>query len=163
MRAGNMTCVLDLQILFNITGCCRPKEVLALMGPSGSGKTTLLSIIGSRAQRYPAFGLALLVVCCMLCLTATGIAYTQMLCCMQCNAENGCHHIQWTEVEQALQAADRVCDAGKRHTCSLPVCHFTSAVAGVPPLPVQQGNVYLRSPLLCNTCAAGCNAQACTT
>ncbi|KAL0032350.1 hypothetical protein WJX79_006390 [Trebouxia sp. C0005] len=38
------------QILFNITGCCRPKEVLALMGPSGSGKTTLLSIIGSRAQ-----------------------------------------------------------------------------------------------------------------
>ncbi|KAL3132535.1 hypothetical protein ABBQ32_009078 [Trebouxia sp. C0010 RCD-2024] len=38
------------QILFNITGCCRPKEVLALMGPSGSGKTTLLSIMGSRAQ-----------------------------------------------------------------------------------------------------------------
>lgn len=38
------------QILFDITGCCRPKEVLALMGPSGSGKTTLLSIIGSRAQ-----------------------------------------------------------------------------------------------------------------
>ena len=39
-----------LQILFNITGCCRPGEVLAFMGPSGSGKTTLLSIIGGRAQ-----------------------------------------------------------------------------------------------------------------
>ena len=38
------------QILFNITGCCRPGEVLAFMGPSGSGKTTLLSIIGGRAQ-----------------------------------------------------------------------------------------------------------------
>lgn len=40
-----------LQILYNITGCCRPGEVLAFMGPSGSGKTTLLSIIGGRAQR----------------------------------------------------------------------------------------------------------------
>ena len=39
-----------MQILFNITGCCRPGEVLAFMGPSGSGKTTLLSIIGGRAQ-----------------------------------------------------------------------------------------------------------------
>ena len=56
MQSGHTVCVLNLQILFNITGCCRPKEVLALMGPSGSGKTTLLSIIGSRAQRYAASG-----------------------------------------------------------------------------------------------------------
>lgn len=58
-----MTCILNLQILFNITGCCRPKEVLALMGPSGSGKTTLLSIIGSRAQRYAPSELAWLLAC----------------------------------------------------------------------------------------------------
>ena len=38
------------QVLFNISGCCRPGELLAFMGPSGSGKTTLLSIIGGRAQ-----------------------------------------------------------------------------------------------------------------
>ena len=40
-----------LQILHDITGFCKPNEVLALMGPSGSGKTSLLSIIGDRAQR----------------------------------------------------------------------------------------------------------------
>ena len=43
--------LLLLQILHNITGFCKPNEVLALMGPSGSGKTSLLSIIGDRAQR----------------------------------------------------------------------------------------------------------------
>ena len=28
------------QVLFSVTGCCRPKEVLAFMGPSGSGGAT---------------------------------------------------------------------------------------------------------------------------
>ena len=54
MRAQVYACIhaaFLLQILHDITGFCKPNEVLALMGPSGSGKTSLLSIIGDRAQR----------------------------------------------------------------------------------------------------------------
>ena len=39
----------EKQVLFNITACVEPREVLALMGPSGSGKSTLLSILGGRS------------------------------------------------------------------------------------------------------------------
>ena len=36
------------QILDNVTGFARPKEMVAIMGASGSGKTSLLNILGQR-------------------------------------------------------------------------------------------------------------------
>jgi ABC-type multidrug transport system ATPase subunit len=36
------------QIMHNVSGSCRPGEVLALMGPSGSAKTSVLSVLGGR-------------------------------------------------------------------------------------------------------------------
>jgi ATP-binding cassette, subfamily G (WHITE), eye pigment precursor transporter len=36
------------QILDNVTGYARPREMVAIMGASGSGKTSLLNILGQR-------------------------------------------------------------------------------------------------------------------
>ena len=36
------------QILFNLQGYAKPKEILAIMGGSGSGKTTTLNIFAQR-------------------------------------------------------------------------------------------------------------------
>lgn len=37
-----------VQIMYGISGNCKPGEVLALMGPSGSSKTSVLSVVGGR-------------------------------------------------------------------------------------------------------------------
>ena len=41
------------QILSNVTGYARPKEMLAIMGSSGCGKTSLLNILGQRLDLSP--------------------------------------------------------------------------------------------------------------
>jgi ABC-type multidrug transport system ATPase subunit len=38
------------QILFNLQGYAKPKEILAIMGGSGSGKTTTLNIFAQRLK-----------------------------------------------------------------------------------------------------------------
>ncbi len=41
------------QLLHNLSGFARPKEVLAIMGPSGGGKTTTLNILSQRLKMSP--------------------------------------------------------------------------------------------------------------
>ena len=41
------------QILHNLSGFARPKQILAIMGPSGGGKTSTLNILAQRLKMSP--------------------------------------------------------------------------------------------------------------
>ncbi|KAK7066132.1 ATPase activity protein [Halocaridina rubra] len=45
------TQVSEKQLLRNVTGICRPGELLAIMGASGAGKTTLLNCLTYRSDQ----------------------------------------------------------------------------------------------------------------
>jgi ATP-binding cassette subfamily G (WHITE) protein 2 (SNQ2) len=38
-------------ILDNVSGFCKPGQMLAIMGPSGAGKTTMLSLLASKINK----------------------------------------------------------------------------------------------------------------
>ncbi|RXG56504.1 Protein white, partial [Armadillidium vulgare] len=40
----------EKQILKDVTGICRPGELIAIMGASGAGKTTLLNVLTKKSQ-----------------------------------------------------------------------------------------------------------------
>jgi len=43
----------ERQVLFNVSGCAEPGELMALMGPSGCGKSSLLQVLGGRTTARP--------------------------------------------------------------------------------------------------------------
>eukprot|EP01101_Sappina_pedata_P004816 TRINITY_DN2092_c0_g1_i2.p1 TRINITY_DN2092_c0_g1~~TRINITY_DN2092_c0_g1_i2.p1 ORF type:complete len:648 (-),score=245.09 TRINITY_DN2092_c0_g1_i2:107-2050(-) len=52
--------VVEKQILFNVSGCVKPGELLAIMGSTGAGKSTMLDVLCDRKKRSMVSGEILL-------------------------------------------------------------------------------------------------------